>query len=319
MMQDRLLRGLGVLTSIGAYLMLLMGAIVTKTGSGKGCGNSWPFCHGQLIPPSLPIETVFEYSHRILSAIDGCFILVLTIWSWYRYRSQRKVKVLGFLSLFFVILQGALGAFTVVLEGIFVKNVTLALHFGFSLISFACVILLTVYLFQLKHPQYDPKPVDSKNLSKLRYAIWGLAAYTYLVVYTGALVRHSHATMSCGYTFPLCDKQLWPSLNSPAGIHLLHRFAGISLWLLVLLLLIWVLSRYPKRRDLRNGLIGSFVLISLQAVSGIVTVWMGGQVLVALVHTTLISIFFAVLCYLCMQIGVPWSKKQPKLVLTNHS
>ena len=315
--QDRLLRALGVLTSIGAYLMLLMGAIVTKTGSGKGCGNSWPFCHGQLIPESLPIETVFEYSHRILSALDGGLILVLTIWSWYRYRSHRKVKILGFLSLFFVVLQGGLGALTVVFEGVFIKNLMLALHFGFSLISFASVILLTIHLFQLKDQKRDAKLVHAKISPGLRYAIWGLAGYTYLVVYTGALVRHSHATMSCGYSFPLCGEQIWPSFTNPAGIHLLHRIAGMSLWLLVLLLLIWVLYTFPMRRDLRRGLIGAFVLISLQAISGVITVWMGGQVMVALIHTTLISIFFAVLCYLCMQIGFPGAKVKQEMVFNN--
>lgn len=319
MNQHRLLRVLGVLTSIGAYFMLLMGAVVTKTGSGKGCGNSWPFCHGQLIPESLPIETVFEYSHRIISGLDGTLILLLTVWSWYLYRHDRKVKILGFLSLFFVVFQGILGALTVVFEGVFARDIALAFHFGFSLISFACVILLTIYLFQLKKAKDAPHGRKPEVSPALRYSIWGLAVYTYLVVYTGALVRHAHATMSCGYSFPLCDGQIWPSFTSQAGIHLLHRIAGISLWLLVLLLLIWVFRQYPTRDDLRRGMRWSFLFISLQAISGMMTVWMGGQVLVALVHTTIISIFFAVVCYLCMQLGLPWTKKNPKIAFSNQS
>lgn len=316
MNQHRLLRGLGVLTSIGAYIMLLMGAVVTKTGSGKGCGNSWPFCHGQLIPESLPIETVFEYSHRIISGLDGTLILALAIWSWYLYRDDRKVKILGFLSLFFVIFQGILGALTVVFEGVFVKNLTLALHFGFSLISFASVILLTVYLFQLKKRKSEPESMRQTISPAFHYSVWGLVVYTYLVVYTGALVRHSHATMSCGYSFPLCENPIFPIVSSQAGIHMLHRIAGMSLWLLVFIVMIWVFRKYPTRMDLRRGMILSFILISLQAISGVITVWMGGQVLVALVHTTLISVFFAVLCYLCMQMGLPWTKKHQKPILT---
>src|SRR5690606_25929769 len=158
-----------------------------------------------------------------------------------------------------------LGAMTVVFEGVFVKNLTLALHFGFSLISFASVILLTIHLFQLKDNDHVGIARFASVSSGLRYAIWGLAVITYLVVYTGALVRHSHATMSCGYSFPLCGDQIWPSLSHPAGIHLLHRIAGMGLWLLVLLLLIWVLYQYPTRRDLRRGVISAFILITLQA------------------------------------------------------
>lgn len=307
-MKYRLLRGLGVVTSIGAYFMLLMGAVVTKTGSGKGCGNSWPFCHGQLIPESLPLETVFEYSHRIISAIDGLLILALTVCSWLTFRQDRRVKILGFLSLFFVVLQGALGALTVVFEQTFAQKAALALHFGFSLISFASVILLTIYLFQLKH---NKKVIfDRSALSgALRYSIWGLAVYTYVVVYTGALVRHAGATMSCGYSFPLCGRFL-PGLDSPAAIHFLHRLAGISLWILVLILFVWIWRQYKQRSDLRKGVIWAFVLITLQAISGVFTVMMGGQVLAALLHTTIISVFFAVLMFLCMQIGLPWRNEK---------
>lgn len=154
--------------------------------------------------------------------------------------------------------------------------------------------------------------------SSLSYAIWGLAAYTYLVVYTGALVRHSHATMSCGYTFPLCNGQLFPALSGPEGVHWLHRVAGMSLWFLSLLLLIWVFRRYASRTDLRRGMIWAFSLISLQVLSGMMTIWMGGQVLVALVHTTLISIFFSVVCFLGIQIGFPWQTRSKSFVTINQ-
>ncbi|SHE44573.1 cytochrome c oxidase assembly protein subunit 15 [Seinonella peptonophila] len=298
-MLDRLLRYLSVVTAFGAYLMLLMGAIVTKTGSGKGCGNSWPFCHGQLIPQSLPIETVFEYSHRIISGSVGFLILVLTVATWIRYRSDRKVKTLGFLSLFFVILQGALGALTVVFEDTFAKQAALALHFGFSLISFASVVLLAVHLFQMnKADEKTRLPVHRG----LQVGVWGLAIYTYLVVYTGAYVRHAHATMGCGYQFPGCGSHWLPNFVTPSGIHMLHRFAAISLVLFVLIVAIWIWNQYRQRKDLVHGVNAAFVFIILQAASGVITVFTGGQVLAALLHTTLISIFFAILCYLCMQV-----------------
>ncbi|SEN20415.1 COX15/CtaA family protein [Lihuaxuella thermophila] len=309
----RLLRILALITSFGSYVMLLMGAIVSKTGSGKGCGNSWPFCHGQLIPESLPIETVIEYSHRIVSGGVGFLILILTVWSWLAYRTNRRVKVLGFMSLFFVVLQGALGALTVVFEGAFAKKFALALHFGFSLISFASVVLLAICLFQLREgtaarvTQTEPKVSISK---RLHYAIWGLAAYTYVVVYTGALVRHAQATMGCGYAFPLCGETYFPNLSSLAGIHMFHRYAAISLWLCVLGFLWVVIRRYKEREDLFKGSWIAFILITLQALSGIITVFTGGQLVAALVHTTIISIFFSALSYLCMQVGLPWKREQ---------
>lgn len=290
------MRILAIITAFSSYIMLLMGAIVTKTGSGKGCGNSWPFCHGQLIPESMPVSTVIEYSHRMVSGGVGFLILLLTIISWIKYKEDRRIKVLSFLSLFFVVLQGALGALTVVFTATFAKKAALALHFGFSLISFASVVLLTICLVQKPHST----PLVSK---RLQFSVWVLLTYTYIVVYTGAFVRHTHATMGCGYEFPLCGNTYLPHLHSLAGIHLFHRYAAIVLWGLVFWFFIIMLTRFSKGSHLRNASILAFILITLQALSGVWTVFSGGQVLVALIHTTLISCFFAVFSYICMEIG----------------
>ncbi|MGA8941805.1 MAG: heme A synthase [Thermoactinomyces sp.] len=308
------LRGLqifGVITSVGAYFMLLMGAIVSATESGKGCGNTWPFCHGQLIPSSLPVETVIEYGHRIVSALDGLLILILVVWSWLVFKEDRRVRILGFMSLFFVVFQGILGALTVVFEGPFSKDFSLALHFGFSLISFASVILLTVHLFQIpKLPKHNrERQTPSRKHKRLAKWIWGLAAYTYVVVYTGALVRHAEATMGCGYSFPFCGSVYWPNLQSLAGIHLLHRYFAFLLLFLVCGMFMIVWRKYRDRKDLVQGSLLALILIILQAASGALIVWTGGKLIMELVHTTIISGFFAVLAYMCMQIGFPWRKE----------
>lgn len=297
MKRDAWLRGWAVLTAFGAYLMVIIGAIVSKTESGKGCGNSWPFCKGQLIPESMPLETVIELSHRVVSGFAGILILVLAVASFYRYRNDSLVKWLGFMSLFFVVFQGALGALTVVFEGAFAKNAALALHFGFSLISFTSVVLLAIRLYQLR----DNKPKPAVKLgSGMRKALWWLTGYTYLVVYTGAYVRHTEATMGCGYHFPGCGGVVMPSFTNIAGIHLLHRYAGISLWFLTVILLVAVLRYYQKERQFVNGTWWAMALITLQAVSGVITVFTGGKLVAALAHTTIISGYFTALCYLIM-------------------
>lgn len=317
MNQPRLIRILAVLTSIGAYIMLLMGAVVSATGSGQGCGNSWPFCQGQLIPQSMPTTAVIEYSHRIISGFDGTLILLLTAWIWWVYRQDRRAKLLSFLSLFFVIFQGILGALTVVFRGSFAENFVLAMHFGFSLISFASVVLLTVYLFQLKRGEVH-NGVGAGISKRLHYAIWGLAAYTYAVVYTGALVRHTQATMGCGYHFPSCGVTVLPDFTTLAGIQMLHRYAALSLWLLVLFFLIAVV-RNNQRPDLVKASKWAFALITLQALVGVAIVYSGGQVLVELLHTTVISFFFVIASYMCMQVGIPWKRNSLGAEQKNHS
>lgn len=306
----RLVRIFAVITSFGAYLMVLLGVLVTNSGSGQGCGQSWPFCHGQIIPGTLTIAGVIEYSHRVMSSADGFLVLVLTIATWLLYRRDFRVKLLSFLSLFFVVLQGALGALTVMYEGTYMLKWLLSVHFGLSLIAFASVILLTIRLFQINREQQQV-PEKTRSISRrMQLSIWGLVVYTYIIVYTGALVAHTGAVTGCGTQLPGCGSTSLPSFTSLAGIQVLHRYVAALLWLLVLGFLIVVMRYSREHRDIVRGAWWAFFLITLQAASGMIAVVTQGQLLVALAHTTIISIFFSVLCYLCMQVGWPWKRSK---------
>jgi cytochrome c oxidase assembly protein subunit 15 len=292
-----------------------MGSLVTSTGSGQGCGNSWPFCHGQIIPGTITVAGIIEYSHRFEASIDGFLVIALTLGTWLFYRQDMRAKLFSVLSLLFVVLQGALGALTVIYEGTFVKTWLLSIHFGLSLTALASVILLTIRLFQIEKESQPGAVTTRARMKGLQYPIWGLAIYTYVVVYTGALVEHTGAIEGCGYQVPTCGSTYFPNLNSLAGIQMLHRYAAGSLWFLVLGLLILTLRKYRTHRDITQGAWWALILISLQAVSGATTVLTGGQLIAILLHTTIISVFFSVLCYLCMQVGWPWQRNRQKQTL----
>jgi heme a synthase len=312
-LRSRFLNIFAVITSFGAYVIVLMGVLVTETGSGQGCGTSWPLCHGQLIPDSVSVQGAIEYSHRIAAGFDGFLIGILMLWSWLAYRHDFRVKLLGILSFLFVVVQGALGALTVMYEGTFELRYILAVHFGLALISFASVMLLTLYLFQIsseKRQHLDELAAQKPASRNLQYSAWGLAVLTYIVVYTGALVRHAGATLGCGTEWPLCNGNFTLSFTEAAGVQILHRLSAGSIWFLILAFLIVILLRYKSRPDIVSASWWAFILVTLQAASGALTVITGGQLVAALIHTTIISALFAVLCYLCMQAGWPWKRQK---------
>jgi cytochrome c oxidase assembly protein subunit 15 len=97
-----------------------------------------------------------------------------------------------------------------------------------------------------------------------------------------------------------------PDLTTAAGIQLLHRSAAYSLWLLVAGL-VWVTVRnYRRHRELVRAAWFAWGFVTLQAATGIASVLSGIQLIIALLHTTVISIFFSVMCYMCMRVGLPW-------------
>jgi len=68
------LRRLSILSLILGVGQVVFGAIVRITGSGLGCGDHWPQCHGYWFPPFTRMDLVIEVMHRYLA-----FTLSLTI------------------------------------------------------------------------------------------------------------------------------------------------------------------------------------------------------------------------------------------------
>ena len=199
-----------------------------------------------------------------------------------------------------------------VYEGTFAINWLLSIHFGLSLIAFASVVLLTIRIFELGREQREQPARLLATSLWLQILLWTLAVYTYLVVYTGAYVEHTGAVVGCGIVLPGCGSTYLPSLVSLPGIQVLHRYAAALLWFGVLFLLIAVLRRYRTSRTLVVGAWWSMILVTLQALVGVFNVLTVGQMLPALIHSTLVSILFAVLCYLCAQVGWP-GRREPSV------
>ena len=89
-------------------ISILAGAVVRGTGSGDGCGASWPTCNGNIVPNSLDSSAIIEYTHRVFS---GLLLLVTFLLFIYckKYSSNRLLKRCSGALLFFVVLEAIIG------------------------------------------------------------------------------------------------------------------------------------------------------------------------------------------------------------------
>lgn len=102
----------GIVLSI---LSILAGAFVRATGSGDGCGSTWPTCKGKIIPQLSDTSEVIEFSHRSISGI----LLIVTLIIFIKSRNISKGTIVrttvNFLT-FFVVFEAAIGAVIVLYE-----------------------------------------------------------------------------------------------------------------------------------------------------------------------------------------------------------
>ena len=98
-----------------SILSILAGAFVRATGSGDGCGATWPTCKGRIIPALSDTSELIEFSHRSISGV----LLIVTLIIFAKTRKFQKDSlartVTNYLT-FFVIFEALIGAVIVIFE-----------------------------------------------------------------------------------------------------------------------------------------------------------------------------------------------------------
>ena len=103
---------LGLFLSI---VSILAGAFVRATGSGDGCGATWPTCKGRIIPALTDTSELIEFSHRSVSGL----LLIVTLIIFLKTRKFQKgslVKSVTNYLTFFVVFEAVIGAVIVLFE-----------------------------------------------------------------------------------------------------------------------------------------------------------------------------------------------------------
>src|SRR5213596_299319 len=68
------------------YLLIVLGAVVRITGSGLGCGEHWPRCHGRWFPPLNDIGTLIEWNHRLFAGLVTVLVAAVAALAWWESR-----------------------------------------------------------------------------------------------------------------------------------------------------------------------------------------------------------------------------------------
>jgi len=219
--------GLSTFAAIWTFALIVFGGIVRITGSGMGCGDHWPKCNGHWIPP-FTIETLIEYTHRVLGVSIGLVLIGVFAYALLHRREAGfggKGGVLRYAGvvLTLVVVQGLLGAITVWFE---IPPIVVVVHFATALTIMAILIAAAVRARTLlRGASASASAADGTSARNATIAM----VLGFIVVVLGALVANNVGAPQACQGFPLCNGAVLPSGGSLVHIHWTHRlFAYVT-------------------------------------------------------------------------------------------
>jgi heme a synthase len=292
--EQRRLALLSLFAAVYTYLLVVFGGIVRITGSGLGCGDDWPRCNGEWIP-TFTLETLIEYTHRLLAAGIGIVILSVIGYAILRRHAPgvggkggmlRPLVLVAFLLVF----QAGLGAITVRLE--LPTAVTVA-HFITAMIFMATLIVAAARGGAFGNVGGNTSPTAS------RAATWAMtgAAVGLIVVAFGALTANTPGAPAACTGFPLCNGQLMPASARTAEIHWAHRLAAFTVFFVAIAATVAAKRNGAAKPVVRAGVTAISLIIAQLVVAAMLVLLRLPQELQALHLAVGAAVWFALVVW----------------------
>ncbi len=278
------------------------------TEASQGCPD-WPACYGRLLPPPR-LDSILEYTHRVMAGLTSLLILGSAIAGQRRYRAIRWLSRPPAIALAFLLAVVVFGAMAV-LRGL--PPGLAALDLGAALVVQALVVTAAVVaVARHKSPTLpDHLSLDSRLA---RLALWTVVA-TWIVLVSGVLVAGSASPMRC-LGWPLYGGRL-----DLAGVRTwLQGARAIAGWATVLLVAVVVIQAWrgqpPEsgQRAVRRVATVLAVLLAAELLTGALLVLAGPALLLQVAHVALTAALWAALVALLVVAGMhalPADKASP--------
>jgi heme A synthase len=143
-------RGFSIATAISIYVLIVLGGVVSSTGSGLACPD-WPLCRGQVIP-ALTLSIMIELTHRVWTVVVTVLVISTMLVAWSKYRWRSRLTKLSTLTFGLLICQVILGMITVRTRTL---PMAVTAHLALATLVFASALTATVTAM-LYNPQGMP-------------------------------------------------------------------------------------------------------------------------------------------------------------------
>lgn len=195
------------LATLGTYLLLVTGALVTATHAGASC-EGWPLCNGSPIPTS-PLGWL-HMTHRYTAGLVGLMIISAVSQAWRLRRQQPPVPVAAAIVGALFIAQVFVGAFNVLESFPTFLN---GLHIATAAAVWAAMVVLAVLTLQYVRLSPLKFAARARTRSELRPALADYFSLTKPIIMALLLTTTFAAMVVAKGDWPALDVLFWTMLG----------------------------------------------------------------------------------------------------------
>ncbi len=300
-----------------AYTMavILWGAFVRATGSGAGCGTHWPTCQGDVIPRPESMETMIEFTHRLMSGVFGILVLGLLVWAFRVFPKGHLVRKTAVLTLIFTITESLLGAGLVLFE-LVAYNVSLARAFAAALHlvnTFFLLGFVTLTAWWSHHT-----PTVRLNQGTLSWLL-GIGLLSIMILSAaGAITALGDTIFPSETLLEGIQQDMDPGAHFLVRLRVWHPVLAIVSSVYLLYLVSYVIGKRPFTNVSRWGNI-TRVIVIMQLAGGAINVILLAPVWMQMVHLLLADLLWINLVLLSastLTVAVPEAAEQAMVSAT---
>lgn len=129
-------------TALSIYTLIVLGGLVASTDSGLACPD-WPLCNGQILP-SLTINVLIEFVHRLWTIEVTVVVITTMIMAWSLYKRISRITLFATLTFILLLAQITLGMLTVQTRTL---PVVVTAHLGMATLVFASALITCMFSF----------------------------------------------------------------------------------------------------------------------------------------------------------------------------
>jgi heme a synthase len=276
-------------------LVILWGAYVRASGSGAGCGSHWPLCNGEVVPRAAQIETIIEFTHRMMSGAAFLGVLALVFWSRSLFPRGHRARRAAMASFVFLIVEALLGAGLVLFQYVTTNaSVGRAIYLSMHLVNtqlLLAMLAMTAWFSRYKSAVFA-RPSGLAMTSPL--------ALVLLVSVTGAITALGDTLFPATSLAQGMRQDVAEGASFLLRLRVVHPVLAVATAVVILYLVIRLLRSNPEPMMVRIG-VSIVVLTVAQLGAGVVNLVLLAPIGMQIFHLLLADLLWIALVLLVVE------------------